>query len=76
MVVYDLTDITTAPRAQAVTNGDRPVWGMAGSCRASLSKIPCIGPTGRVLIEVQDALRLESNDHYTWIVTSADRLPQ
>jgi DNA-binding LytR/AlgR family response regulator len=26
-----------------------------------------------VLIEVQDALRLESNDHYTWIVTSTDR---
>ncbi len=38
-----------------------------------LSKIPVYRANRLVLIEVQDALRLESNDHYTWIVTSTDK---
>jgi hypothetical protein len=75
MVYYDLTDITTAPRAQVVTNGDRPVSGAENGRQLprQLSKIPVYRANRLVLIEVQDALRLESNDHYTWIVTSTDR---
>jgi LytTR family transcriptional regulator, CO-responsive transcriptional regulator RcoM len=74
MVYYDLTDITTSPRA-AVVDGERPAPGV-GSGRPlprQLSKIPVYRANRLVLIEVQDALRLESNDHYTWIVTSTDR---
>ncbi len=58
MVYYDLTDLTTSPRE---------------ALPRQLSKIPVYRANRLVLIEVQDALRLESNDHYTWIVTSSDR---
>jgi DNA-binding LytR/AlgR family response regulator len=59
MVYYDLTDMTTSPRAEPLLR--------------QLSKIPVYRANRLVLIEVQDALQLESNDHYTWIVTSTDR---
>jgi LytTR family transcriptional regulator, CO-responsive transcriptional regulator RcoM len=62
MVYYDLTDVTTAPSA---TNGSAQP--------RQLSKIPVYRANRLVLIEVQDTLRLESNDHYTWIVTSSGR---
>jgi hypothetical protein len=62
MVYYDLTDVTTAPLAQ--NGAPRP---------RQLSKIPVYRANRLVLIEVQDTLRLESNDHYTWIVTATGR---
>lgn len=72
MVYYDLTDITTAALAgtgdlttAASRNGQSTV--------RRLNKIPVYRANRLVLIEVQDALRLESNDHYTWIVTASDR---
>jgi hypothetical protein len=75
MVYYDLTDITTSPRAQVPANGERAAAGADNGRQLprQLSKIPVYRANRLVLIEVQDALRLESNDHYTWIVTSTDR---
>jgi hypothetical protein len=75
MVYYDLTDITTSPRVESAVDADRPA-AVAQNGRPQprqLSKIPVYRANRLVLIEVQDALRLESNDHYTWIVTNADR---
>jgi hypothetical protein len=70
MVYYDLTDITTSPRAmlakEAVEVGTRAL-------PRQLSKIPVYRANRLVLVEVEDTLRLESNDHYTWIVTTTDR---
>lgn len=69
MVYCDLTDLTTSPRdedaAPAVADQARPP--------RRLTKIPVYRANRLVLIEVDDALRLESNDHYTWIVTATDR---
>jgi len=75
MVYYDLTDITTSPRPELVTEGDRESAPSVNGrpLPRQLSKIPVYRANRLVLIEVQDALRLESNDHYTWIVTSTDR---
>ena len=75
MVYYDLTDITTSPRLESTAHGDR-LPAVAANGRPlprQLSKIPVYRANRLVLIEVQDALRLESNDHYTWIVTNTDR---
>lgn len=70
MVYYDLTDLTTSPQ---VGNGaSLPGPGAAARPR-QLSKIPVYRANRLVLIEVQDTLRLESNDHYTWIVTPSGR---
>jgi hypothetical protein len=71
MVYYDLTDVTTSPRAE---NGSG-TSGISGSPPQprQLSKIPVYRANRLVLIEVQDTLRLESNDHYTWIVTASGR---
>jgi len=71
MVYYDLTDVTTSPQAGngAVLSGR---VGEATRPR-QLSKIPVYRANRLVLIEVQDTLRLESNDHYTWIVTPSGR---
>ncbi len=69
MVYYDLTDLTTAPRAESRS-------AEAHSTRVlprQLSKIPVYRANRLVLIDVQDTLRLESDDHYTWIVTGTDR---
>jgi LytTR family transcriptional regulator, CO-responsive transcriptional regulator RcoM len=67
MVYYDLTDVTTAPRIESAAGVGAPVQ------PRQLSKIPVYRANRLVLIEVQDTLRLESNDHYTWIVTAAGR---
>ncbi len=64
MVYYDLTDLTTAPGASVAGAIAQP---------RQLSKIPVYRGSRLVLIEVQDTLRLESNDHYTWIVTASGR---
>jgi hypothetical protein len=71
MVYYDLTDLTTAP--QAGDGGGLQETSGATARPRQLSKIPVYRANRLVLIEVQDTLRLESNDHYTWIVTPAGR---
>lgn len=75
MVYYDLTDLTTAPHPGPVDNGAMTAHATRNGrpLIRQLSKIPVYRANRLVLIEVQDALRLESNDHYTWIVTSSDR---
>lgn len=69
MVYYDLTDITTSPHteleAPATQSGRLPP--------RRLRKIPVYRANKLVLIEVEDTLRLESNDHYTWVVTATER---
>jgi hypothetical protein len=72
MVYYDLTDVTTAPR---IENNSGAIGASAGPATQprQLSKIPVYRANRLVLIEVQDTLHLESNDHYTWIVTAAGR---
>jgi hypothetical protein len=72
MVYYDLTDLTTSPRPVAV-----PANGAAApplqALPRQLHKIPVYRAQRLVLIAAEDVLRLESNDHYTWIVTASDR---
>jgi LytTR family transcriptional regulator, CO-responsive transcriptional regulator RcoM len=70
MVYYDLTDLTTSPRADA---GHGSNGGTVRVLPRQLSKIPVYRANRLVLIELEDTVRLESNDHYTWIVTAADR---
>ncbi|HEY6926216.1 MAG TPA: LytTR family DNA-binding domain-containing protein, partial [Steroidobacteraceae bacterium] len=71
MVYYDLTDLTTSP--QAVNSGGSSGPAAEAARPRQLSKIPVYRANRLVLIEVLDTLRLESNDHYTWIVTPAGR---
>jgi len=69
MVYYDLTDLTTTPHDES--DPDAPPADARPPRR--LNKIPVYRANRLVLIEVDDALRLESNDHYTWIVTATER---
>jgi DNA-binding LytR/AlgR family response regulator len=69
MVYYDLTDITTSPHPSDLPDS-RP---SEPRYPRRLNKIPVYRANRLVLIDVDDALRLESNDHYTWIVTATDR---
>jgi len=71
MVYYDLTDLTTAPQAGSGAGSPEPAGATARP--RQLSKIPVYRANRLVLIEVQNTLRLESNDHYTWIVTPSGR---
>ena len=80
MVYYDLTDVTTTappgngPQVDGGSNGHGRVGAPGSAARPrQLSKIPVYRANRLVLVEVQDTLRLESNDHYTWIVTAAGR---
>lgn len=66
MVYYDLTDLTTTPHDEADPR-------TPSQAPRRLNKIPVYRANRLVLIEVDDALRLESNDHYTWIVTATER---
>lgn len=69
MVYYDLTDITTTKNAESLSNeSSQPHQSLR-----QLRKIPIYRANRLVLIEVEATLRLESNDHYTWIVTATDR---
>ncbi len=69
MVYYDLTDITTTKNSASPSNeSSQPHQRLR-----QLHKIPVYRANRLVLIEVEDTLRLESNDHYTWIVTTTDR---
>lgn len=63
MVYYDLTDLTTQPQDANTTPSD------AAAHPRRLTKIPVYRQNRLVLIDVEETLRLESNDHYTWIVT-------
>lgn len=71
MVYFDLTDLTTSP--QSGNGSGLPGTAGAAARPRQLSKIPVYRANRLVLIEVQDTLRLESNDHYTWIVTLSGR---
>ncbi|HEX7917420.1 LytTR family DNA-binding domain-containing protein [Rudaea sp.] len=71
MVYYDLTDVTTEPRAKSADDKIHDNDALALPRR--LSKIPVYRANRLVLIEVEDTLRLESADHYTWIVTATDK---
>lgn len=68
MVYYDLTDLTTSPHAPEPAPS-----GSENSRPRRLNKIPVYRANRLVLIETAEALRLESNDHYTWIYTSSER---
>lgn len=68
MVYYDLTELTTTPHEESSLTDAR-----LHQPPRRLNKIPVYRANRLVLIEVDDALRLESNDHYTWIVTATDR---
>ena len=69
MIYYDLTELTTLPAELTPPNGES---GTAPPPRR-LSKIPVYKANRLVLIELEETLRLESNDHYTWIVTLAGK---
>jgi|GEM_PF-1310338 len=72
MVYCDLTDITTSPRAEGEPRARNDLPRGRPPIR-QLSKIPVYRANRLVLIDVEDTIRLESNDHYTWIVTATDR---
>ncbi len=66
MIYYDLTEFTTLPAEHDVGNeAQLPL--------RRLNKIPVYRANRLVLIDLEDTLRLESNDHYTWIVTASER---
>jgi len=67
MVYYDLT---MSPRLRGPKMVPVPrCRGLTGPA-AAVEQDPVYRANRLVLIEVQDTLRLESNDHYTWIVTA------
>lgn len=67
MIYYDLTEITTVPFEGA------PAIGGGTAIPRRLNKIPIYQSSRLVLIDLEDTLRLESDDHYTWIVTASAR---
>lgn len=67
MIYYDLTELTTVPAESGPASSD------PGAKRRQLNKIPVYRANRLVLIELDETLRLESNDHYTWIVTASER---
>jgi hypothetical protein len=73
MIYYDLTELTTSPAeiASAVAaSGTAPPAPVAPR---RLNKIPVYHANRLVLIDLAETLRLESNDHYTWIVTATGK---
>jgi len=67
MIFYDLTDLTTAPRA------DQPADSAEPAPMRLLSRIPVYRHNRIVLVDVKDIGRLEGEGHYTAIVTAGDR---
>ena len=68
MIFYDLTDVTTSPRAAGLTSeppGAEPV--------RLLSHIPVYRHNRIMLVDVKDIGRLEGEGHYTTIVATGDR---
>lgn len=66
MIYYDLTDFTTLPTDNNVAlDVEAPL--------RKLNKIPVYRANRLMLVDLKDTQRLESNDHYTWIVTTSDR---
>lgn len=63
MIYYDLTELTTSPSAAEAPPAER----------RRLNKIPVYHANRLVLIDLDETLRLESNDHYTWIVTATGK---
>jgi hypothetical protein len=70
MVFYDLTDVTTHEAAEpgSAAAAQRPA-----SAPRLLKKVPVYRANRLMLIDLAETIRLESNDHYTWIVTASDR---
>lgn len=64
MIYYDLTELTTTP---SVASSEAP------AAPRRLNKIPVYHANRLVLIDLEETLRLESNDHYTWIVTATGK---
>jgi DNA-binding LytR/AlgR family response regulator len=72
MIFYDLTEVTTAPRAGA--GSAAPGEGAPGEGPMRLiSRIPVYRHNRIVLVDVKDIGRLEGEGHYTTIVTQQDR---
>ncbi|MBW4022346.1 MAG: LytTR family transcriptional regulator [Proteobacteria bacterium] len=72
MIFYDLTDITTAPRA-AVSAPQPAGQPLAAEPVRLLSRIPVYRHNRIVLVDVKDIGRLEGDGHYTNIVATGDR---
>jgi len=69
MIYYDLTELTTLPPENH--SNENLTDSKAKIAPRRLNKIPVYRANRLVLIDVEETLRLESNDHYTWIVTSS-----
>ncbi len=68
MIFYDLTELTTAPRASGSAGhppGTEPV--------RLLSRIPVYRHNRIMLVDVKEIGRLEGDGHYTTIIGTADR---
>ena len=66
MIYYDLTELTTSPaEISTAPSGEAE--------KRRLNKIPVYHLNRLVLIDLEEVLRLESNDHYTWIVTATGK---
>ncbi|MGA8862430.1 MAG: LytTR family DNA-binding domain-containing protein [Gallionella sp.] len=66
MVFYDLTDVTTSPQPPHMP-GDQ-----SAELR-QLKKIPIYRSNRLILIDLEDIVWLEANNHYTWIATAEGR---
>lgn len=66
MVFYDLTDVTTSPQLENNS-------GNKNTELRKLKKIPIYRANRLILIDLEDILWLEANDHYTWISTVEGR---
>lgn len=66
MVFYDLTDETTSP--QVINESEHK-----NTALRQLKKIPIYRANRLILIDMEDVICLEANDHYTWISTAEGR---
>ncbi len=74
MIYYDLTELTTSPAESIAPPSPRETGAPPGPpAPRRLNKIPVYHANRLVLIDLEETLRLESNDHYTWIVTAAGK---
>lgn len=74
MIYYDLTELTTSPAESIAPPSPRETGAPpAPPAPRRLNKIPVYHANRLVLIDLEETLRLESNDHYTWIVTATGK---
>jgi LytTR family transcriptional regulator, CO-responsive transcriptional regulator RcoM len=62
LVFYDITDVVAA--------NEQPVPDASAVVRRQLQKIPAVSGQNISLIEVEDVLRLNSDGHYTRVITA------